>query len=350
MKWFMVKCSTIIGLGIASIACGQAPAAKSPPAKAEVKLETTPETFVETVFTGALHGAEGSNESDSALLKWAKFLGVDLATVDGPLRAHLKLNDGEGFVVMGVNPDGSGAEPGLNVYDVVVGLNGEPKQDAAYPVMVWRQGSKQPLTVRARIAKQFWIGVNLSEIEAAMRAQLSLPEGRGLLVKELTENSPAQQAGLQQFDVIVGWGDGKASGTVEEFSRVIQHSGGKTLAVQILRHAKSMTINVTPIERPTAVATRAAVEYLSWIRTQPLTVSQTPRLVLAQRAVGEWAIAPHVFQWRGAIASNDRQAKLAAVEKHLEQMLKEIQSAREALEQIRKQQEQEKEKPNEEKK
>jgi hypothetical protein len=216
--------------------------------------------------------------------------------------------------------------------------------------MVWRQGSKQPLTVRARIAKQFWIGVNLSEIEGAMRSQLSLPEGRGLLITEITENAPAQQAGLQQFDVITGWGDGKASGTVEEFSRVIQNSGGKTLAVQILRHAKSMTINVTPIERPTAEATGVALNYLTWVRSRPQPNNQLSRLMLAQRAVGEWTIAPQVYQWRGAIASNNRQAKLAAVEKHLEQMLKEIQSAREALEEIRKHQEQEKEKPNEEKK
>jgi len=335
---FGLACGLIVGLQFTAF--GQSEADKPSAGKKADDSKQQP------VYENYIWTMEPSGQAHARLLNWSRYLGADLAVVDPPLRSQLKLNDGEGYVVVNVKPDGAGAESGLQLYDVVLGLQDEPKPEAAYPVQVWRAGVKKPVTVKVKADRQWWIGVNLAEIDDAMRSQLSLAEGRGLLVQEVTDDSPAKQGGVQRFDVIDGWGDGTASGSVEEFSRVIQKSEGKTLTVQILRHGKSLSINVTPQKRSAEAASGA------W------TADTANRSILFSRMLQpQWTVSPHVPRYldlvarRAALASgDDRQGKLAAVEKQLEQLLKEVQSARQTIEELRKLEDQKKEKPADQKK
>jgi hypothetical protein len=350
MRWFMRACGVMSGTLLVSAAFAQSPPAKNPPAKDAAKSAEIAATL-DTVFTNVLGGNVvadlGANfvaDANPALLNWSKFLGVDFTTVDAPLRAQLKLNDGQGWVVVGVNPD-TAAESELQIYDVVVGLDGEPKQEAAYPVTVWRAGAKQAYTLKGKPTKQYWIGVNLGEIDGAMRSQLSLPEGRGLILQEVTDKGPAQQSGLQKFDVIVGKGDGSAPGTVEEFSKMIQKGKGETISLQILRHAKSMTVNVTPVERPKeqAVQDATANRYYTWVTAAQganaanfYQQSYRAALINNPPVTYEWTVAPRYALTWAAKPAEDKDAKLAAVEKHLDQLLKEVKAARQSLDEIRK--------------
>jgi hypothetical protein len=356
MRWFMRACGVLSGTLLVSAALAQSPLAKNEPANIEKKPDAGSAGVADTLFTNVLAGNFVVDENP-ALLNWSRFLGVDFAFVDPPLRSQLKLNDGKAFVVVGVNPESAGADSGLEVYDVVIGLDGEPKQEAAYPVTVWRAGAKQAYTLKGKPTKQFWIGVNLGEIDTAMHSQLSLPDGRGLIVQEITDKGPAQQAGLQKFDVIVGKGDGASPGTVEEFSKTIQKGKGETISLQILRHAKSMTVNVTPIERPQETAFKFTTpdRYYAWVTAQNSNaqVYQPCRIninTLAQQpATYEWALMPRYNMTFTAKPAEDKNAKLAAVEKHLDQLLKEVQAARQSLDEIRKLSEANKEKPKKEK-
>ena len=54
---------------------------------------------------------------------------------------------------------------------------------------------------------KFWIGLNCAEVSPALRSQLNLKDGIGLLVVKAFEGSPSQKAGLKQHDVVVKAGD-----------------------------------------------------------------------------------------------------------------------------------------------
>jgi membrane-associated protease RseP (regulator of RpoE activity) len=336
----LAAAAAIIGLPMWAI--GQPPEAKPAIVHLAAQLAAT---------NDGLWAYELATPADSRLLTWSRFLGADLATADAPLRAQLKLNDGEGYVVTGVKPDGAAAEGGLVIYDVVVGLNDEPKPEATYPLLVWRQGEKKPIAVKLKPERQGWIGVSLAEIDDAMRSQLSLPAGRGLLVQEVTEDSPAKQAGLQKHDVIDGWSDGAPSGTVEEFSKVVRQSAGKALSVQVIRHGKSLTIHFTPQKRAQQAAATSEVgaNHLLWLARV-----QHPVHLRAQMAP-LWnlntATAAQIAATQAAQATgDDRQSMLSRVEKQLDRLLKELQSAQKTIEEIRKLEQREKKSVPEEKK
>jgi PDZ domain len=355
MRTSVIAIGLCLGLiaGLQSNVHGQGGDAKPAAAKKALEPKVNQNLVIQGQPDAEYVWTMGVPESNSLLLNWSRCLGADLAAADAPLRAQLKLNDGEGYVVVGVKPDGAGAEAGVQLYDVLLGLNDEPKPEAAYPVQVWRRGAKQPLTVKVKSDRQWWIGVNLAEIDEAMRSQLSLTEGRGLLVQEVTDNSPAKQSGLQKFDVIDGWGDGTASGSVEEFSRTIQKSDGKTLTVQILRHGKSLSISITPQKRPSEAASaiwQADAARLLFSRVQPQwTVAPTnPRMAYLDFI--NTAQQQQPLRYITVAPAADRHSKLAAVEKQLDQLLKEVQAARQTIEELRKLEDQSKEKPVDEKK
>ena len=48
-----------------------------------------------------------------------------------------------------------------------------------------------------------WIGIDGTSPDDALRVQLELPAGQGLLINQVVENSPAAKAGLKQYDVLL---------------------------------------------------------------------------------------------------------------------------------------------------
>ena len=50
-------------------------------------------------------------------------LGVEVATVEAPLRAHLDLTEKQGVLVANVPEDGAAAKAGLKQHDIIVRIN-----------------------------------------------------------------------------------------------------------------------------------------------------------------------------------------------------------------------------------
>lgn len=99
--------------------------------------------------------------------------------------------------------------------------------------------SGQPLASRLPT----WIGVQLEPVPPPLASQLKLAEG--LMVRNLFVGSPADQAGLRQYDVLVE-ADGEAiSSDVRAFSRVVQgKSTGDVLALTLYREGQRMTVEI----------------------------------------------------------------------------------------------------------
>jgi len=72
---------------------------------------------------------------------------------------------------------------------------------------------------------------------------VGLPETEGLLIRDVTEGSPAARAGLAQGDLIVAAGTGPVR-TVDDLFDALEAARGGTLELQILRGADERTIQV----------------------------------------------------------------------------------------------------------
>jgi membrane-associated protease RseP (regulator of RpoE activity) len=89
------------------------------------------------------------------------------------------------------------------------------------------------------------LGVEVAPPDAALRSQLALPEDQGLVITEVCPKGPAEEAGLEQYDVVLSVADVEV-GTPEELSRQIKATVGKTIPVVVLRRGKKVTVEVTP--------------------------------------------------------------------------------------------------------
>lgn len=115
--------------------------------------------------------------------------------------------------------------------------------------MILLDDSKSVKAVTRIELGKFWIGLNCGEVSPALRSQLKLKKGVGLLVVNAFEGSPSQKAGLKQHDLIVK-ADGKEIGAVGQLIQAVQKAGESEIKLDIIREGQPKTINVKSAERP----------------------------------------------------------------------------------------------------
>jgi membrane-associated protease RseP (regulator of RpoE activity) len=101
-------------------------------------------------------------------------------------------------------------------------------------------------------AVAFWIGVACEPMPEALRAQLGLPKGQGVLVQDVVEGSPAAQAGLKRYDVVLALDD-QGIGSAQELSQAVKRAQDKEASIRYLRAGKEATVAVKPVERPARI-------------------------------------------------------------------------------------------------
>lgn len=98
-------------------------------------------------------------------------------------------------------------------------------------------------------AKTKWIGAMCVPVEEALRSQLRLAEGQGLLVTDVVPKSPAANAGIQRHDILLKAGD-QALADVPSLSKVV--AAGEKFSMELLRGGEKTTLDVTPADRQDA--------------------------------------------------------------------------------------------------
>lgn len=88
------------------------------------------------------------------------------------------------------------------------------------------------------------IGVQCEDVPEAVRSHLELGE-KGIMIGCVREESPASDAALMKFDIIVQIGDTDVTTTDDVVSSVTA-SDGKELSLSIIRHGQPMKVMVTP--------------------------------------------------------------------------------------------------------
>jgi serine protease Do len=141
-----------------------------------------------------------------------------------------------------INPGNSGG-PLINTKGEVVGIN------TAIIASGQGIGFAIPINMAKEIASQLqdkghvtrgWLGVVIQEVTPELAKSFGLNEKKGALVTQVSEGSPAEKAGIEQGDVIVGF-DGKEVADSKDLPRIVASTPvGKTVTVKISRDGKAL--------------------------------------------------------------------------------------------------------------
>jgi serine protease Do len=172
-------------------------------------------------------------------------------------RSGLNMNFYEDFIQTdaAINPGNSGG-PLVTLDGKVVGINSAIKS---------RSGGFQGvgLAVASHLAKDVvkalktdgvvrrgYLGVQISDLDDDIAERLGVKEGKGVVVGDVFENTPASKAGLQSGDVItaIDGANVKDSRTLQHI--IAYHARNKEAELAVVRDGKNITVPVTIEEQP----------------------------------------------------------------------------------------------------
>ncbi len=109
-----------------------------------------------------------------------------------------------------------------------------------------------PVTPEAPMAQSVaatagYLGVSLVPVPEVLRAQLAavLPAGQGVMIGDSVQGSPAAQAGLQAYDVLVRFDDQQLFSAAQVVGLVRAAGPGKVVVLQLVRGAASKQVQVS---------------------------------------------------------------------------------------------------------
>ncbi len=143
---------------------------------------------------------------------------------------------------------GSSGGPVLDAGGQLLGINTNRLGEGFYLAIPADETlrSRAGALARGESAAQPQLGVAIApgHVAKRLRRAVGLPEAEGLLIRDVTEDSPAARAGLAQGDLIVAAGTGPVR-TVDDLYGALEAARGGALELQILRGADERTIQVT---------------------------------------------------------------------------------------------------------
>jgi serine protease Do len=148
-----------------------------------------------------------------------------------------------------INPGNSGG-PLFNLEGSVVGVNsqiftrsgGSIGLSFAIPASVVRNVVAQ-LRENGKVTRG-WLGVSIQDVDKNLAESFGLDRPRGALVAQVSDDSPADEAGLETGDVIISF-DGNDIDTSAELPHVVGLvAPGSTVPVEIVRDKKRKQIKV----------------------------------------------------------------------------------------------------------
>ncbi|MDJ0668657.1 MAG: DegQ family serine endoprotease [Desulfobacterales bacterium] len=161
-----------------------------------------------------------------------------------------------------INPGNSGG-PLLNLKGEVVGIN------TAIVASGQGIGFAIPINLADGIIAQLkdsgevsrgWLGVGIQNLTPELSEYYGIDRKEGVLVTQIYEGDPADEAGIREGDIIVGL-DGREIKTSRELSRYVAEAGvGSKLKIALIRDGRQKTVRVKLAKRPDQEPTLARGE------------------------------------------------------------------------------------------
>jgi serine protease Do len=153
-----------------------------------------------------------------------------------------------------INPGNSGG-PLVNLAGEVIGITNAKISDVGiegmgYAIAIDTASPIIQELVNKGYVTRPWLGVGLYTVDELAIQQLHLSIDKGVLFTSVVADSPADKAGLEQWDVVIGIG-GQEVDNVEEFTKILHASTiGEPLEIKYWRGDQQYTTTAVPVENP----------------------------------------------------------------------------------------------------
>lgn len=148
-----------------------------------------------------------------------------------------------------INPGNSGG-PLCDIYGRVIGVNNAIFSESGGNIGI---GFAIPINTAVDIADRLskdgkirrgYLGVKISDMDSKRAAGFGIdPNVKGVLVEEVTPNTPGARAGLQPGDVVLAF-NGKTVTRSAELQRLVGNAEvGSSVALKVLRQGDEVTVN-----------------------------------------------------------------------------------------------------------
>ena len=211
-------------------------------------------------FVAADWGDSDDLETGDAVLAVGNPYGLDRTVTSGIIsatgrRARISQLAHQDFLQTdaAVNPGNSGG-PLVNMEGKVIGINtaiyGEQNLGISFaiPSAVAKE-VYEGLRKHGHIARG-WLGVAMLDVSTEVAAEFDLPEETGAMVTDVIRRSPADRAGVERYDVIVGWNEDTVEASVDLSRAVAGTKVGSEATLVILRRGDRLELDVHVGERP----------------------------------------------------------------------------------------------------
>lgn len=137
---------------------------------------------------------------------------------------------------------------------------------------------EKPAQAATAVAKsQAYLGIGVSSLPPALASQLAdtLGEGRGVLIVEVSPDSPAAKAGIKPHDVLVTYNDQKLYSPEQLVKLVRSDRVGGAVTIELVRAGKAAAVQLT-LGRQPEVAPQSAFRLPGLLehRQQPQTTAE----------------------------------------------------------------------------
>jgi serine protease Do len=202
------------------------------------------------------------------------YIGVEAQELTGATAKALHVANDSGALLAGIEPSSPAQHAGLKPGDIITAVDGKKisnPRELAVDVAAIKPGAATHLTVLedghskdvalnvGQMPNQQTasnegsgehheqLGLALAPLSPDMRGQLDVPDGTsGAVIRGVRPGSPAEQAGLQPGDVIVGVGTHPVDGPAAA-ANAIRHemtSGDHAVALRIIRNGQALFIGI----------------------------------------------------------------------------------------------------------
>jgi len=143
-----------------------------------------------------------------------------------------------------------------------------------------------------RVVHRGWLGVQIQGIDEDLAKSLGRPNADGALVADVTDGSPADEAGIATGDVITKFGDRDIDSPRALSFAVAEQDPGSTARVHVWRNGKDKTLKVTvaemeePADLLVSNGAEADTAHKLGLRLAPLTDAYRARLGAPQDVDG----------------------------------------------------------------
>jgi serine protease Do len=142
---------------------------------------------------------------------------------------------------------GSSGGPVLDVGGQLLGINTNRLSEGFYLAIPADEAlrNRAGALARGESAERPQLGIAIApgHVARRLRRAVGLPDAEGVLIREVTEGSPAAHAGLAQGDLIVAAG-GRPVRTIDDLFDALPAARGDALELNVLRGADERTIQV----------------------------------------------------------------------------------------------------------